>query len=70
MNLYLFLFFCKMMSKCKIMLKIVLHGMRGCIVYTCLHTLNNMGMDKISMWDMMVRVSVQDGEKQVITMAS
>ena len=44
--------------------------MRGCIVYTCLHTLNNMGMDKISMWDMMVRVSVQDGEKQVITMAS
>lgn len=70
MNLYLFPFFCKMMSKCKIMLKIALHGMCGYIVYTCLHTLNNMGMDKLPMWDMLVGVSVQDGEKQLITMAS
>lgn len=59
-----------MMSKCKIMLKIVLHGMCGYIVYTCLHTLNNMGTDKICMWDMLVRVSVQDEKKQVVTMAS
>lgn len=70
MNLSLFPFFCKMMSKCKIMLKIVLHGICRCIVYTCLHTLNNMGMDKLLMWDMLAGVSVQDGEKQLITMAS
>lgn len=29
-----------------------------------------MGMDKLPMWDMLVGVSVQDGEKQLITMAS
>lgn len=31
---------------------------------------NNMGMDKLLMWDMLAGVSVQDGEKQLITMAS
>ena len=52
------------------MLKIALCGMCACTIYRCLCTFSYMGMDKLPKWELLAEVNVQDGERQVITMAA